>query len=69
MDLYDYLHNLPASVQIDESIAWLTLNKYDKGYQAGYLHGDATYEKKLMFESPSPLTALKQLYKAIQEQL
>lgn len=67
MTLHQLLQELPASVQIDESIAWLTLNKTNDGFQAGYLHGDAIYERKLMFESPNPQQALKLLSEAIKE--
>lgn len=57
----ELLAKLPARVQIDESIAWLTLNKFDDGFQAGYLHGDGVYEKQLSFTAQTAQEALEML--------
>lgn len=55
------LDELPPCVQVDESIAWLNVNRYQDGYQAGYLHGDGLYEQRLVFCGLSPLTPLRHL--------
>lgn len=68
MNTDEILKSLPASVQIDESIAWLNLNKFTDGYQAGYLHSDGIYEKALSFTAPTPRVALEQLHSKLSQE-
>lgn len=55
------MERLPSAVQFDEQIAWLNVNKYRDGYEAGYLHCDGLYEPKLHCIGRTPLTALRRL--------